>query len=598
MKDFVRNYILSQITPTTKSNQISVLDRIDSDSADFGFNYIVTNNSIVFYENTTYGIKFYVYSKTFELIKTDEITINEVHVVGNSLKVDENGNFYLLGYVTPENSTTEVFALVLLNDITKNVAQIRKYYKLSDYGINQEIQYCQKRDGSADYLFVYADENYLKFVELTISVQNGNSVAKWEYQNYSAGSSIVDVGYLFNTEATKILVVSTVNSNTRVCLFNLENFDLSTTNVLTLSKGVEIDKTIQIQALETYTTPKIIVNGISSFVFIDSLTKRLIEYNIKDKFNLQFSEQITTENTSDFVLSKNFVGYITGPAGSYKLTLKKYEITTDEIQISDDYIDFYLTYEEDLSYINKINLIDVYVYNLLSISCTLIETAGTGATTIVKTDSSVSSYTDFNMLVPDYINLYRKDIMYVRHIIFSRKLTNKTILGNQMSAEINVPNSMLNQKIEAEGLVSQTYNLEVLKNQVINKNIYESLYLNFINHINVVDNNFNKNELQADISNLLCESIFDKPKELYNKSPIGFYKVYKTDNSTSIYEIGADAFTQVSSYVYEIDIAINGTNVEKIELLGKDKQTAYVTIPLYTTDGIILIKQNLKFEED
>jgi hypothetical protein len=221
----------------------------------------------------------------------------------------------------------------------------------------------------------------------------------------------------------------------------------------------------------------------------------------------------------------------------------------------------------------------------------LIEEAGVGITKIIQTDNSVQEYENYNSLVPSYVNIANG------HILFSRKLTNKSIIGNQMSAEVNVPYSMLNRNFSIEQLVSQTYKLLTNENKVINKNIYESLYLNFIKHINVIDNNFGKNELQNDISALLTQSVFGTPQENYDKAPIGYAKVFTTDGQELIFSIGSNAITQIGDYEYQISIAVDGNNADKLQILAKDKQTPYITIPLHSVDRIILLKQNFKIEE-
>ena len=163
-----------------------------------------------------------------------------------------------------------------------------------------------------------------------------------------------------------------------------------------------------------------------------------------------------------------------------------------------------------------------------------------------------------------------------------------------MSAEVNVPYSMLNNKIiSAEKLISETN--KVLSNETtrINKNIYESLYLNFIKHINVIDNNFGQNVLQNDISALLTQSIFGTPQENYEVAPIGYAKVFTTDGQELIFSIGANAIEQVAENEFIINIAVNGANADKLQILAKDKQTPYVTIPLHSVDRAIVIKQTV-----
>jgi hypothetical protein len=180
------------------------------------------------------------------------------------------------------------------------------------------------------------------------------------------------------------------------------------------------------------------------------------------------------------------------------------------------------------------------------------------------------------------------------NVLFSRKLTNKSIIGNQMSAETNIPYSMINNtQISVEQLISETS--KILSNEItiIHKNIYESLYLNFIKHINVIDNNFGKNELQNNISALLTKSIFSLPQANYDKAPIGYAKIFTTDGQELIFSIGENSIEQIGENEFLVSIAVNGNNTDKLQILAKDKQTPYVTIPLYTVNKVILIKQKI-----
>ena len=605
MKEFIKDYILSQVEQTTPNNQIQILNEIEQTSENFGYSYAQTKDNVVFYANSENGMMFYVYDKSFNLVKTEELTTNHLRIVGETLKVDEDGRFYMVGYVTPENSSKEVYALVLLNDLTKNIAQIRKYYKLSDYGINQTVKDCQKREGSADYLFVYEKERIvgsthyfdLTFVQLTISVQNGNSSTTWTFQAYlvnkSTHGAFLGIGYQYNQETSKILIVNygDTDFNRRVTLINLGEWNSNGATYLTSGNGIDLDKMLDTETYSNMAGSDVIVNGIQNITFINSPNLHLAQYNIVDNFTTLITKEISPEDRLNYVLTPNYIGYISGSAGNYTLNLKKYELTETDIKISNNILEIPFNYEYDLYYVTKINLINMVTYNLTTLGFILLEEAGTGITKIIQTDNSLEEYNDFNSLVPSYVNISNGNIL------FSRQLTNESIIGNQMSAEVNVPYSMLNRSFSVEQLISQTYKALSNENKTINKNIYESLYLNFIKHINVIDNNFGKSELQNDISALLTKSIFSLPEENYGIAPIGYAKIFTKDGQELIFSIGSNAITQIGDYEYQISIAVNGNNADKLQILAKDKQTPYVTIPLHTVNKVILIKQIMRIEE-
>lgn len=596
MREFVKDYILSQITPTTSSNEIQILNQTQEQGYSSGWFILETDENIILYNNasSTIGMNFKIYDKNMNLVKTEYIA--NIYLLGE-LKQAEDSNFYLTSNYYTDQSTS-YFSLILLNDIVHETATIRKWYNLAPYGIAERSYFaCQKRNGSSDYLFSWIGSTNLYFTELNISVQNGNTIKKWSYQGYvGSQTGLIKYGYLYNQEASQVLVVRSGSFGTRTTLVNLEIDGVNEdTNILSIANGkVTIDLVNSNAVATTGLTANLIVNGIQSYTLIRDSNKNLLQSNITSRFHTIIEKQITTENPYCYIFNNKMVGYvIDNQNGTYSVYLKDYELLENDIQISNNYITFDFDFEYDIQeYGQTMQITNIRNYNLNSILFNFVEIAGNETNIIIQTDNSVQEYQDYNSLVPSYVNISNGNIL------FSRKLTNESIIGNQMSAEVNVPYSMLNRNFSVEQLVSQTYKVLANENKVINKNIYESLYLNFIKHINVIDNNFGGNELQNDISALLTQSVFGTPQENYNTAPIGYAKVFTADGQELIFSIGSNAITQIGDYEYQISIAINGNNVDKLQILAKDKQTPYVTIPLHLVDRVILLKQNFRIEEE
>lgn len=595
MKEFIKDYILSQVTQTTPDNEIQILNQTQEQGYSSGWFVLETDENIILYNNasSTIGMNFKVYDKNMNLVKTDYIA--NIYLFGE-LKQAEDGNFYLTSNYYTDQSTS-YFSLILLNDIIHETATIRKWYNLAPYGIAERSYFaCQKRNGSSDYLFSWIGSTNLYFTELNISVQNGNTIKKWAYQGYvGSQTGIIKYGYLYNQETSQVLVVRSGSFGTRTTLINLEIDGVNEdTNIVSIANGKVTIDLINPDAVRTGgLTSNLIVNGIQSYTLIRDSNKNLLQSNITSRFHTIIEKPITTENPYCYIFNNKMVGYIIdNQNGTYSVYLKNYELLENDIQISNDYITFDFDFEHDIEeYGQTMQIANIRNYNLNNILFNFVEIAGNETNIIIQTDNSVQEYQDYNSLVPSYVNIANG------HILFSRKLTNKSIIGNQMSAEVNVPYSMLNRSFSVEQLISQTYKVLANENKVINKNIYESLYLNFIKHINVIDNNFGKNELQNDISALLTQSVFGTPQENYEKAPIGYAKVFTTDGQELIFSIGSNAITQIGTYEYQISIAVNGNNADKLQILAKDKQTPYVTIPLHSVDRVILLKQNFRIEE-
>ena len=597
MKNFLKNYVLSNIQPTPETYEIYGFGGGIIQEPMGANDFLKTENHVIFYKNTGNGMIFYIYDfPFFTLLKTETLTTNSVMIVNKSLKQDEDGNFYMIGYVTPTNSQEPVFSLILLNDIINENATIRKYYTLNNYEIDIEALYCEKRKGSADYLFILRDTNFeIKMVQLTLSVQNGNSYVVWRHSHYLNYPTITGAGFQYNQETSQVLltIYSSASNETFVIIYNLENFEPNIVNTDGVNEpnifnpkstnGIDVNKKIY-----NMRNIKRIINGISTIIF--SVDGRLYQYTINNHFYYPIP---SSEMESSIVwFNNNYIIYEKGVPGNKNLIIKKYEILSDRINIFDKYIKYSLSTDNMESYY-YINMIDINFYDMSIYRIILMKDGGV-EDRYISTLNITDEYINYNSLVPNNLTIRNTNANF----IFNRKITDKTILGNQMNAVVNIPFNELNEEtLYTYWLYGQTCKLIHFEGKRIQKNIYESLYINFIKYINVIDNNFNKNKLQNNISSLLAESIFtDKAETNYNLAPIGYIKEFKTNGQTEIKKMPSDAIVQVTPYEYKINLAVNGAIVNQIQILAKDKKTPYITIPLYSTDKPVRIQQTLKFE--
>lgn len=615
-KDFIKQYTLNELEVSDENNVINVLNQNEYTSVNFGQSCVQAGEYTIFYKNTDSGIVFYIYDRNMELLKTETIKTHYIEVINNIIKQDEDGNFYLVGNIRLNGTSTTNMALILLNNIVSDNAIVRKWYPFSKIGIgtSETLLDCQKREGSADYLFFCHTgsgsatvDTVLWAYQFNVSVENGNSTLIWKLENYKTdiNATVDNIGYLYNQEISKVLIIIKGNTTIQVILLNLDNnWKSDEVNTLDNENGIEVNKTLNEIAQTLKQKHSIIVNGISNFVFIgiEDDGYCLIQYNVASNYVKKYFSSTISSTQKTFILNNFYVGYLE----SYMLDLdnysnfvriNQYELTQDAIIVSNDYLQFdFLTNYSTLENLENISFIKTNIYNLNYITLVLVDQVEDGKAIIVTTDNSKNGFKDYNELIPDYVNLRNNG-----NVIFSRKILNKNIIANQMNAEVNIPANMLNDiTIDAEELVSQTL-YGSLETKEINKNIYESLYLNFIKYINVIDNNFGKNELQNEISALLTESVYDtkaKAQKNYNeKAPIFYVKFINRDGQEQLFSIAKSSITQTSADEYLITIAVNSNITEKIQIMAKDKQTAYVTIPLQNINKIIVIKQVLRYEE-
>lgn len=99
------------------------------------------------------------------------------------------------------------------------------------------------------------------------------------------------------------------------------------------------------------------------------------------------------------------------------------------------------------------------------------------------TSYSGESYTSYNSLVPLHSELYSNG-----NIVFARNLYNRQSYNNITTSTVNVPNNFLNDiTLAPKDLISATMTKLVSDTNEISKNVYENLFINFMNKINVID---------------------------------------------------------------------------------------------------------------
>lgn len=208
----------------------------------------------------------------------------------------------------------------------------------------------------------------------------------------------------------------------------------------------------------------------------------------------------------------------------------------------------------------------------------------------IYNDSNYNSapYTDYNSMIPTYTNLYDTN-----GIIFSRNLYNLTINEMTTTSTIQIPNTLLNDiTITQEKLLSQTNSTLISKSQNITKNIYETVYLNYINSISVIDED--TNTLYPNSASYINRNINEGTQENCSNTFVGKLQINYENNS----------MVQNINWIYNIDhyeteFVIDATNEipTSIDFMSNDETTIYITKELdISTNEYYLISQKLRIE--
>ena len=137
------------------------------------------------------------------------------------------------------------------------------------------------------------------------------------------------------------------------------------------------------------------------------------------------------------------------------------------------------------------------------------------------------SYIDYNAFKAKQGTIYSNG-----SLVFARNLYNQTIYNNVVNSTIVVPNSYLNDMMLTQNnLLSETNFTMITQNQTYTKNIYETLYVNYINTYNVI--NQDTNTLYPYAAAYVTENINSGIQQDYENGFIGKLKI--NTNSTPRY---------------------------------------------------------------
>lgn len=180
------------------------------------------------------------------------------------------------------------------------------------------------------------------------------------------------------------------------------------------------------------------------------------------------------------------------------------------------------------------------------------------------------SYVNNNVFCPLYSNLYSNG-----SLVFSRNLYNTTIFENTTTSSVEVPSNYLNNlTITQEDLISSTNFLLVNNLQNIQKNIYETLHINYFNTINVIDEDTNKQYKLGAIK--INNAITNGGNTNYNNSPFIKYRINYADGTTSIQNLNWTNINVLNKQTY-FTISVS-KEIKNIDIISNDESTIYLTI--------------------
>ena len=188
-----------------------------------------------------------------------------------------------------------------------------------------------------------------------------------------------------------------------------------------------------------------------------------------------------------------------------------------------------------------------------------------------------SDVENINSLVPKTSVLYNNNIP-----ILAKNLYNRVIRGNTTTSTVQIPNTLLNNDtINQEKLMSETNTELINSNRQIDKNIYETLDINFINTLTMINENDENNNI---INTLGASRINDSISQTTDYTSANALKTRITyDDDTTIVknleapELANDGY--LNSYLYKITVFVPSDKlISQIDIISSDEGTIYCTI--------------------
>ena len=610
-KKNILDYITNNVTPTTGTNepQFGTYATIDANvyndlgnylaSEDVSTYYVLgqlfdeNSQDILFYgyykdtSNNGYG---YIYIVDENLEKVDLIT---TFTSGNKLfpivvmNQDENGYMYALSKMYDDVGTSRV---LLFNNIFGKlgdhyIAKLRASYIIPggnsyDFGLYEPSK-IKKVPGEATYYMLArpdANANHSIVIEFIINVGMEN---EWYTYDLDELYSLARCGTLIEKQNDTIRYYMYFVSQTATpAVYNeyvLTNGTITKTKSISLGVNTSFQST-QVLAVST--------NDVYISYYTSSNHSNYVYKVVGNNLNLIYSFTAGGTNyMAKVVLEYNnnvfFVKQIYENGANYRYA--KIGI----MQNNTIYWGVNYSFTRQGSYWNYVLIPTIVMYNLVKFYVTDQTKSKWNYLDYNVSNYNGVAYTDYTQTLPVKGRLYSNG-----SLVFARNLYNTTLLNNTATSTLQVPNTLLNNiTIDTESLVGATNTVLTTDSTSITKNVYETLYINFIRSLSVIDEDTNATyPLTASYIN---QNINNPSEQNCNESFVGKVRV-NYENSSVMQDIN---WTYSTDH-YETSFVIDATQeVPTIDFMSNDETTVYMTKELnINTGNYYLVSQKLRIE--
>ena len=193
-----------------------------------------------------------------------------------------------------------------------------------------------------------------------------------------------------------------------------------------------------------------------------------------------------------------------------------------------------------------------------------------------ETNYNGEPFTDKNSLNSNSAILYSDN-----NPIFARNLYNKTQNGATTTSTIEIPNNYLNDTlVDQKDLMSVNNNVIISDTNGFTKNVYETVYLNFVNTISVVNQNETQSVYNNNVATKLNTSI-NSPTD-YDTLKLTKFRINYQDGTNTVSNFQA-TLQDDSSYELLMSFYLSKL-ADTLELISEDEQTVYLSYNLANTE--------------
>lgn len=595
LENNIRQYVLQYIDTSPYFSKYIQIDEFDTYAL---FGYYVSNNKqygfIVILDKQLLPLQFIdSYSSGVKFQKIYDVNFG-----------DDNGFFLIENLMDADNRIRFVILnnILIPNEEGQYEVEIQKSYSFPDSELTEQEKTMMrsigiyKLAGQSRYLFLFSTSILSPIIiELEVNVGSDNV---WNF--YRGDNSLSELYYTYDSayydyHEDKLNVILPAASNDSV---NSKYYEIIIRDNMLV---VDDSKTLQVPDVPTsyfgflnpmtiklnssisyiaYRVPnesydagynKVYMINDGNFTLLDTTEYAEEEYTLDTNFNFFYRF-----NNHLFLRIK--IGPVAeGGNGYYLCLIDDDNLYKNKIEISSP-----ITWNSPFFVTQKYNLYSFYLQSDELLYSQYI---------IFNNNDYVGlPYDDFNSMIPTYVNLRDEQ----GNLLYSRNLYNLSIHDNSTIATVEIPNNLLNEnQIYSEELIGQTNRMLINVSKTLSKNVYEKVFINFNNQINVINNNGNLNQKMINASNKINNSI--STGTYYQYLGISFAKVnYQNTNeiiSLELKEIDYDNFTAKYCFSFYAKEPI-----KSIEILSNDQKVVYAKImgDQFIKDKAYSITQNIK----